>query len=233
MGARPVAVLFAAAVPDAWRRDLPAIAEGVGAAVRAVGGAVVGGDLTGGGELSLTLTVMGAAPRPVLRSGARPGDALYVTGQLGGPRRALQALERGEVPEPGDRARFARPDARIEAGRWLAARGATALVDVSDGLAPTRPRGGREACRCASVDASRPRRARPRATRSRAARSTNGVRRHAAGLDAGACCAETGVALTAIGPESRSRRRRDRGVELAARGGRRVDLPPGHDHLTR
>src|SRR5439155_18973824 len=62
---------------------------------------------------------------------------LYVTGSLGGPAAALKTLERGAKPLPdaAQRNRLARPSARLAEARWLAARGATAAIDISDGLA--------------------------------------------------------------------------------------------------
>jgi thiamine-monophosphate kinase len=69
------------------------------------------------------------------RSGARPGDGLWVTGHLGLARAALVSWQRGETPPPEARARFAHPEPRLPAGRWLIERGATAMLDVSDGLA--------------------------------------------------------------------------------------------------
>ena len=69
------------------------------------------------------------------RSGARAGDALWVTGRLGGPLLALRALESGTAPLPAHRDRFAHPVPRLREGRWLAAHGATAAIDCSDGVA--------------------------------------------------------------------------------------------------
>ena len=69
-----------------------------------------------------------------MRSGARPGDRLYVTGRLGGPALAIAAWTAGRTPAAADRERFVRPAARIEEARWLASHGATAALDVSDGL---------------------------------------------------------------------------------------------------
>jgi thiamine-monophosphate kinase len=71
----------------------------------------------------------------VTRAGARPDDRLWVTGALGGSRAALEAWRRGGQPAPGSRQRFAHPEPRIAAGRWLAGNGAHALIDLSDGLA--------------------------------------------------------------------------------------------------
>jgi thiamine-monophosphate kinase len=68
------------------------------------------------------------------RDGARPGDWIYLTGSLGGPRAALEAWEAGKVPRATHRARFARPVARLSMGAWCAANGATAAIDLSDGL---------------------------------------------------------------------------------------------------
>jgi thiamine-monophosphate kinase len=134
MGARPLGVLAAIAVPPRWRELLDSLGDGVGEAAAAAGAPIVGGDLTGAGELSICVTVLGAAERPLSRRGARPGDAIYVTGRLGGPRAAVTAWQRGETPRADCRERFARPVARIREGVWLAAHGATAAVDVSDGL---------------------------------------------------------------------------------------------------
>jgi thiamine-monophosphate kinase len=78
--------------------------------------------------------VLGRAARPVTRAGARPGDGLWVTGELGGARAALEAWLAGESPPARARERFAMPVPRIAAGRLLAEHGATAMLDLSDGL---------------------------------------------------------------------------------------------------
>lgn len=135
MGAAPLGVLLALTVPARWRDRLEGVAEGVGAAAAAVGAPIVGGDVTDGDRLALAVTVLGHAPAPLTRDGARPGDTLYVTGALGGPGAALAAWESGAEPAPAARARFAHPEARVAAGRWLAAHGARAAIDISDGLA--------------------------------------------------------------------------------------------------
>jgi len=109
--------------------------RGVGDAVQSVGGHVLGGDLTGGDRLTVSVTVVGRAVRPVMRSGARPGDGVFVSGTLGGARAALVRWQAGGSPDPAARARFVRPEPRIALGRWLADHGATAMLDLSDGLA--------------------------------------------------------------------------------------------------
>lgn len=135
MGAAPLGVLLALTVPTTWQVDLAALADGIAAATRGQGVPIVGGDVTRGDRLALAITVLGHAARPLSRAGARPGNALYVTGRLGGPGAALSAWVSGNEPAPADRARFARPVARIAAGQWLSAQGATAAIDISDGLA--------------------------------------------------------------------------------------------------
>lgn len=135
-GADPLGVLCALAMPArAPESQLLEVMTGVGAAAKAAGARVLGGDLSSGPVWSLAVTVVGRAPRPIPRSGAEPGDRLWVTGTLGGSRAALQAWRRGDQPEPGSRTRYAHPDLRIGAGRWLAGRGAHAMIDLSDGLA--------------------------------------------------------------------------------------------------
>jgi len=71
----------------------------------------------------------------VRRAGARDGDGVWVTGRLGGAGLALAAFRAGTRPGGALGARYVRPEPRIAAGRWLAAHGATAMLDVSDGLA--------------------------------------------------------------------------------------------------
>jgi thiamine-monophosphate kinase len=134
MAATPAGVLVSLAVPRAWLTDLGDVATGIGDAVRSAGAHIVGGDMTAGRELSIALTVLGHTAQPLRRGGARPGDALYITGRLGGPLTALRALERGDVPLPEARARFATPMPRLREAQWLARHGARAAIDVSDGL---------------------------------------------------------------------------------------------------
>ncbi|MFI5248546.1 MAG: thiamine-phosphate kinase [Gemmatimonadales bacterium] len=133
-GATPIAILFAVSAPAAWLGDLPAVAAGVGAAAREAGTVVVGGDTTAGRDLVLTLTVAGVSERPLSRAGARPGDHVYVSGRLGGPAAAVRAWTGGAEPDAATRERFVHPIPRLREGRWLAAHGATAAIDVSDGL---------------------------------------------------------------------------------------------------
>lgn len=134
MGASPLGILFAIAVPVPWRDELGALGDGLGDACEQFGIPIVGGNLSDGGELSITSTVLGSAVAPVPRSGARVGDIVYVTGRLGGPRAALEALLAGREPAAAHRDRALRPVPRLAAGRWLAEHGARAMIDISDGL---------------------------------------------------------------------------------------------------
>jgi thiamine-monophosphate kinase len=135
MGARAECVLVALVVPPSWQDDLAAVADGIGAQVRAAGARIVGGNLSRGSTFAITLTVIGVAERVVSRTGAAVGDLVLVTGVLGGPGAALAAWERGQEPDAWARARFAAPIPRLAAGEALAAAGATAMLDISDGLA--------------------------------------------------------------------------------------------------
>lgn len=135
-GAECIGLLAAVTAPRESREDeLVALMRGVGDAVRASGGSVLGGDLTAGSAWSATITVVGRAVRPLSRRGARVGDTLWVTGRLGGARAALTAWAGGSVPPDAVRQAFAHPEPRLAAGRWLAGHGATAMLDLSDGLA--------------------------------------------------------------------------------------------------
>lgn len=135
-GAEPAGVLAAVTMPAAAAQsELLEVMSGVAAAAKSVGAPVLGGDLSSGPVWSLAITVIGQTPTPVTRGGAQPGDHIWVTGALGGSRAALEAWRRGGQPEPGSRERYAHPEPRIAAGRWLARQGAHAMIDLSDGLA--------------------------------------------------------------------------------------------------
>jgi thiamine-monophosphate kinase len=134
MAARPVGVLIALGVSDAWRDRLEEIATGIGEGVSASDTTILGGNLSAAGELSITTTVLGTAFQPLERSGAKAGDRVYVTGRLGGAGAALGQLIAGHVATE-HRARYARPVPRLAEARWLADAGASAAIDISDGLA--------------------------------------------------------------------------------------------------
>lgn len=224
--AEPLGLLLALSLPPAWRGDATALAAGVGDLARAAGAPIVGGDVTAGGELALTVTVLGHARRPLRRDGARPGDALWVTGRLGGPGAALRALVAGNVVEPAHRDRFARPMPRLREARWLRERGATAGLDVSDGLAAD----ARHLAAASGVHLRLDVAAVPCVTGVAPADAVRSGEEYELlvtappDLDAAAFAREFGVELTRIG-------------EVAAGGGAGVsaafDLPDGHDHLSR
>ena len=135
MAAQPLGVLVALQMPRLAPDEIDAIADGIGAAVRAADTVVRGGNVSSGERLGITTTVLGSAVRPLRRTAARPGDLVYVTGSFGGPAAAVRMLEGGHTPGGAVRDRFVRPAARIREARWLARRGAVAAIDVSDGLA--------------------------------------------------------------------------------------------------
>lgn len=133
MGGEPGHALVSVAGPPS--ADLVGLYEGVGAAAVAFACPVVGGDLVNSADLVVSVAVTGWCDgAPVSRSGAHPGDEIWVTGPLGGSAAGLRALRAGR---PGDEAvrGHARPVARLAEGRAARAAGATAMIDISDGLA--------------------------------------------------------------------------------------------------
>lgn len=229
--AAPHGILVALSLPDATREGIEELALGIGDAAATAETRIIGGDLSRADCLSLAVTVIGSAASPLSRRGARPGDLLYVTGVLGGPAMAVNAWHAGEAPSPWARRRFTSPRARLREARWLAANGASAAIDISDGLASELRHlaaasnvelrvdvgripvgdGGSWETGCASGEEYE---------------LLVACRTH---VDADAFVRRFGVPLTRIGTVRAS----DAPNVVAMSGERRVDLPAGHDHFSR
>jgi thiamine-monophosphate kinase len=145
MGATPGEAYVQLGVPaDLDEAGAMELGGGLAAAAAANGVAVVGGDVTRAPALFCAVTVVGhagTAEELVSRAGAKPGDVVAVTGELGGAAAGLLLLDRPELAEAlaagaadALRRRQLEPSPRIAAGRALAASGATAMIDLSDGL---------------------------------------------------------------------------------------------------
>jgi thiamine-monophosphate kinase len=137
-GARPLAFSLALALPEVREDWLQSFSEGLFALADTHGCALIGGDTTRG-PLNICITVMGEVPpdQALLRSGARPGHDIYVSGTLGDAALALQHLlghcRLDDATLAAARLRLERPTPRVALG--LALRGvASAMADVSDGL---------------------------------------------------------------------------------------------------
>ncbi len=144
MGARPGEIYFVLALPEHLAPDeVTAFAEGAEALAAELGFVICGGDISRSHELVVAVTAIGHVDDEselVRRDGASPGDRIGVTGALGGAGAGLLLLERklgGLDAEIGEAliARQLRPRPQIEAGRALAAAGASAMIDLSDGVA--------------------------------------------------------------------------------------------------
>jgi thiamine-monophosphate kinase len=110
--------------------------EGVLRACEDFGAYPLGGDTTGAAALTVDVSILGQlAHAPVLRSGARPGDLLAVTGELGASVAGLLALEDGDAGPERLVKKHLRPEPRVSSGRVAARLGAHAMIDLSDGLA--------------------------------------------------------------------------------------------------
>jgi thiamine-monophosphate kinase len=141
MGARPQVFLLSLALPrEKTGRWLDSMARGMARAARELGIALAGGDTSECRRVSMSLTLLGDVRRGtgVLRSGARPGELIFVSGTLGAAQLGLEILRRGLARErrwrPLLRAHLY-PRVRLDLGEWLAAsRLASAMMDISDGL---------------------------------------------------------------------------------------------------
>jgi len=136
MGAEPSALLVALAAPPdllvSWAREL---AAGLAAECARAGASVIGGDTARAGSVILAVTGLGdlAGRAPVRRSGAAPGDVVAVAGPLGHAAAGLALLSAGLSEDPLTAAHL-RPAPPYDAGPEAADLGATAMIDISDGL---------------------------------------------------------------------------------------------------
>jgi len=141
MGGRPLHALVGMALPgdidESWLRQFMA---GFRSAAREVGVALVGGDLSQAEKIMISVMVTGEARFPVKRGGARPGDAVFVSGTLGDAAGGLRLLEKGGIRGVVKAVRplvgaFLDPAPRLKLGALLAGRKlASAMIDLSDGL---------------------------------------------------------------------------------------------------
>jgi thiamine-monophosphate kinase len=138
MGAEPGEAYVALTVPDDFDDALD-LARGMEELAAATGTTVVGGDLTSGPVLALSVTVVGwagSAEELAYRDRGNEGDVLGVTGELGGSAAGLLLLR--NTPVTGSdplKTRHRRPTPQIAAGRALARAGVSSMIDVSDGVA--------------------------------------------------------------------------------------------------
>jgi thiamine-monophosphate kinase len=136
MGGRATALTVGLAAPA----DLPvewalALADGIAEECALVGASVVGGDLTAADQVVVAVTVLGSvAGDPVRRSGARAGDVVAIAGRQGWAAGGLAVLARGFRSPRKLVDAYRRPEPPYAAGAQAAALGATAMIDVSDGL---------------------------------------------------------------------------------------------------
>jgi thiamine-monophosphate kinase len=137
MAAMPSAAVIALTLDESFPdEDFRELIEGLAEAARRTGAQVIGGNLSQGPSLSVTTTVLGLPfAEPVTRAGARPGDAIYVTGTLGSAALGLAILQAGALGLEHAASfieRWRRPPTNGQAAKALAGL-ATAAIDVSDG----------------------------------------------------------------------------------------------------
>jgi thiamine-monophosphate kinase len=138
MGGQPLACFLSLGLPE----DLPqswvnSFLRGLLAQARRFKIPLAGGDISSARQITADIVVTGQVPEStaVLRSGARPGDRIYVTGSLGGSAATLKQLFAGKKIKPTRSNPHFYPTPRIAAGTWLREHAlATAMIDLSDGL---------------------------------------------------------------------------------------------------
>jgi len=146
MGGRPRCFLLSLALPASCTGGwLDEFLRGLRRASAKLSCPLAGGDTTQRNEILINVTVIGEVPtgRALTRSGARPGDAIFVSGRLGAAERGLARLRRMGRIRPNDPLlkKHLYPEPRLALGQWLSAhRKTTAMMDLSDGLSTDLPR---------------------------------------------------------------------------------------------
>ncbi len=160
MGGTPRCVLLSLCLPP-WARGawLSRYLRGLSTAVEKFEAPLVGGDVASGGRFSAVLTVVGSAPRAkaLTRGGAKPGDAVYVSGRLGGSVLGLANLMAGAgSTRSGAVRRHLYPEPRLGFGRFLRRPvRASAAIDLSDGLSADAAKLARASCASIEIEAAR------------------------------------------------------------------------------
>jgi thiamine-monophosphate kinase len=138
MGGTPAACFLSLGLPpklpQAW---VDGFLRGLRTLARRFHVQLAGGDISAAPKIVADIVVTGYAPsgKAILRSGARPGDRIYVTGALGGSAAVLHRLMAGKRVKPTRSSAHFYPQPRVQVGRWLLQRGlATSMIDLSDGL---------------------------------------------------------------------------------------------------
>lgn len=236
-GARPVAALSNLTVPrTSDGRTAVAIARGQARAARALRCPMIGGNLSRGSEISVTTTVIGTTGRPLLRTGARPGDELWLVGDIGLAGAGREWLSRRSSGHARGGvatcvAAFRSPRARIREGLTLVGR-AHAAMDISDGLAvDARRLAEASGVRVVIVEQDLSSTLRPELLR---VSGTLGIPALELALYGG-----EDYALLATGPAARRPRgakvigriEKGRGTVLVGGGGQQRVLGPGFDHF--
>ncbi len=137
MGAVPTALLVGLACPpDTPVETLTGLTDGLWAEARSAGAGVVGGDVASSATLVLSVTALGSLEgrEPVTRAGARPGDTVALAGRIGWAAAGWAVLARGFRSPVAVVAAHRVPEPPYAAGPRAAEAGATAMIDVSDGL---------------------------------------------------------------------------------------------------
>lgn len=137
MAAKPCWLSLALTIPELDTTWLQRFSQGLHASLKQFDIALIGGDTTRG-PLSLTLTIHGLVPtgKAVKRSGAQPGDKIYVSGELGAAALAVAFLHQDDLPEPDRRElmlKLQHPQPRVDLADILQGY-ASAAIDISDGL---------------------------------------------------------------------------------------------------
>jgi thiamine-monophosphate kinase len=147
MGGEPKCFLLSLALPATHTgKWLDEFLKGLARASRRFSCQIAGGDTTRNDEILINVTVIGEVrgDRALLRSGAKPGDLIYVSGRLGEAEFGLRSLRRGRAVGHGNNPTTKKhlyPEPRLALAQWLAEKGlATAMMDLSDGLSTDLPR---------------------------------------------------------------------------------------------